>query len=80
MMYMGRQCLSLLRIPTFRAIFLIKTQYVEPNSGAHQCRFLNCLVKFTCFISFPLMFNLTLSVLYFLPFGKNIMKFDFFYI
>ena len=35
-MYMGRKCLSLLRIPTFRAIFLIKTQYVEPNSGAHQ--------------------------------------------
>ena len=36
------------------------------------------LVKFTCFFPFPLMFILTLSVLYFFPFGKNIVKFDFF--
>ena len=33
---------------------------------------------FTRFISFPLIFILTFSVLHFLPFGKNIMKFDFF--
>ena len=71
---------SLLKIPTFRAIFLIRNQYVEPNSSAHLCRFLKKCVKFSCFISFPLMFILTLSVLHFLPFGKNIMKFLFYFI
>ena len=40
MMYMGRKCLSLLKIPTFRAIFLIDNQHVEPSSSAHLCRFL----------------------------------------
>ena len=34
--------------------FLIKTQYVEPNSGAHQCRFLNFLFYF---VSINVYFN-----------------------
>ena len=59
---------------------LINNQYVGPNSSAHLCRptFLKKIVKFTCFILFPFMFILRLSALYLLPFGKNIMKFDFF--
>ena len=80
MMYIGRKCFSLLKIPTFRATVLITNQYVEPNSSAHLCRFLKKIVKFNCFISFPLIFILTLSELYVLPFGKNIMKLDFLYL
>ena len=64
-------CLKFLRFVQFS---LINNQYVEPKSSAHLRRFLKKLVKFTCFISFPLMFIWTLSVLYFLPFGENIMK------
>ena len=75
---MGRKCFSMLTIPTFRGVFLKYAICLAQLKWSSMSIPKN-VVKFTCFISFPLMFILTLSVLYFLPFGKNIRKFLFFY-
>ena len=57
--------------------YLISCQCEPSSLGAHLLRFRKNIVYFTCLILLPSMFNSTSLILYFFPFGVNIVKFVF---
>ena len=75
--YIGRKFFHLLSIPTFRAICFDRLSICVVQLKCSSINIPRNLVNLTCFILFPSTCIKALLILYFFPFGANIIKFDF---